>query len=58
MFWIAASVLAMVYCFVRGAWDLRQKRYLWGVLGIVSGIAVGTMPIQSHAIKIDLPASN
>jgi hypothetical protein len=58
MFWMAASVLAMLYCLVRGALDLRQKRYLWGVLGILSSIAVGTMPIQTHALKIDLPASN
>ena len=56
--WLAAMSLAIIYCFARGAWDLRQKRYLWGILGLLSGIAMSTMPIQSHAIKMDLPVNN
>lgn len=53
--WIYASHAASIYCIARGVVDLRQRRFLWGALGIVSGLLLGLTPIQSHAVKYDLP---
>lgn len=55
MFWMATFGLAALYCLVRGAWDIRQKRYIWGAIGLLSGVALVLMPIKSHAIKMTLP---
>jgi len=60
LFWTLAGALAVLYCVARGVQDLRQKRYAWGALGIVSGAVLLFTPLgaQTHAVKIDLPASN
>jgi len=52
-------VLAGLYCLARGVMDLRAKRWVWGVLGIVAGIAIMAAPIptETRAISIDLPAA-
>ena len=59
LFWTLAGALAALHCVARGVQDLRQKRYIWGALGIVSGAILLLTPIgaQTHTIKIDLPAS-
>jgi hypothetical protein len=38
--------------------DIRQRRYGWGVLGIVVGLALLSAPIQIRAVKYDLPAAS
>lgn len=50
-------VLAGLYCLARGVMDLRAKRWLWGALGIASGVAVMLAPIptQVQTISVDLP---
>ena len=43
MMWVpfAVAVLApMIFCFVRGAVDIWEKRYVWGGLGILSGLLI------------------
>lgn len=53
---IAASLL----CFVRAVVDFRARRFVWGGLSLVvaSVLLWGLMtPIQTHAVKIDLPAA-
>ena len=47
-------VLAGLYCLARGALDLRAKRWIWGILGIVAGIAIMMAPIPTQ-VRIDLP---
>lgn len=44
------------FCLLRGVMDLRQRRYVWGALGITIGLALLSTPFQTHAIKFDLPA--
>jgi hypothetical protein len=58
LFWFIGLFLAGIYCVAQGIQDVRQKRYLWGALGILSAIPIWLAPIPSHAIKIDLPVSS
>jgi len=49
------ALAAGVFCLARGATDLRQHKYIWATLGILSGLAlIVTTPIPTHAEKIDL----
>jgi hypothetical protein len=55
MLTLVVALLVAVFCFVRGATDLRQRRYIWAALGLVAGAAlIVTTPIPTHAEKIDL----
>jgi hypothetical protein len=56
--WLLASGAAAIYCIVRAIFDLRQKRYMWGVLGLISAAVLLLTPVKTHAVKIDLPRSN
>jgi hypothetical protein len=53
--WSVAALAACLYCIVRGVVDLRQKKYVWGVLGIASAAVFMFVRVPSHAVKIDLP---
>ena len=56
--WFAVGGAVGLFCIVRGIVDLRQKRLVWGALGILGGLALWTTPIQTHAVKYDiLPAA-
>ena len=55
LLWSAALLAAAIYCLVRGIVDLRHKHYAWGVAGILSAGAILLVPIQTHAVKLDLP---
>jgi uncharacterized membrane protein HdeD (DUF308 family) len=48
-------VLAGLYCLARGVMDLRAKRWAWGALGIVAGIAIMAAPIPTQSVSVDLP---
>ncbi len=52
--WLVAATGAGLYCLARGAVDLTQRRYGWGVASILAGIAIFLVPLQSHAVKLDL----
>ena len=58
LLWSGAAFGAALYCLVRGAQDIRAKRYVGGALGIVSALVFLMTPIQTHAIKVDLPAAS
>ncbi|TWB73333.1 hypothetical protein FBZ87_105254 [Nitrospirillum amazonense] len=49
------TFVAALYCLVRGLLDLRQKRYVWGVLGLLCGVGVLVMPIHTHAVPWTSP---
>lgn len=53
--WLVAGPAAAVYCIARRSVDLRQRRFLWGALGLIAGLVLMTTPIESHAVKYDLP---
>jgi hypothetical protein len=57
--WQFVAMVAAVaaFCVVRGIFDLIGKRYAWGVLGIVLGLFVLVTPVQTHAVKVDLPVN-
>lgn len=47
-------VLAGLYCLVRGVVDLRAKRWIWGVLGLVSGIGILAAPVPTQ-VQVTIP---
>ena len=55
LFTISAWI-AVFYCLARSVVDLRAKRYIWGAMGIISAVLFVSAPVQTHAVKIDLPA--
>ncbi|KQM86586.1 hypothetical protein ASE67_08455 [Sphingomonas sp. Leaf23] len=55
-FWMLALAAADLYCLARGIVDLRARRYGWALAGLASAAAILTVPIPSHAVKIDLSA--
>lgn len=58
--WISMLVLfaTIVYCTARAIVDLRQKRMIWGIVGLASALALMSLPIKTHAVKINLPAAS
>ncbi|MDE1149621.1 MAG: hypothetical protein PW843_23970 [Azospirillaceae bacterium] len=50
MAFVIIAVLAGVYCLVRALLDLRQKRYVWAVLGLAVGIALLAMPVPTYSV--------
>jgi len=55
--WALAGIGASIYCIARGIVDLRSRNYVWGALGLVSAGIILLTPIQTHAVKLDLPMS-
>ena len=53
--WAFAGIGASIYCIARGIVDIRSRKYIWGVLGLVSAGFILLTPIQTHAVKFDLP---
>lgn len=56
--WIAATGLAAIYCLLRAIVDFRAKRLGWAVAGFASAAILLLAPVQTRAIKIDLPAAH
>lgn len=54
VWWSFAALGAALFCIVRGLVDLRQRKYIWGALGIISAAIIMLTLIQTHAVKIDL----
>jgi len=55
--WTAIALIVALYCIVRATIDLRRKQYLWAIAGYMSAAAILVTPIQTHAVKVDLPVS-
>ena len=53
--WIWAALAAGIYCIARAIVDLRQRKYIWAAFGLVSATIFVLSPIQTHAVKVDLP---
>ncbi len=57
MIWWLATVLIGCFAIVRGVVDLREKRHVWGALGVVCGLLLvlnAPMP-PSRSVVLDLP---
>jgi 4-amino-4-deoxy-L-arabinose transferase-like glycosyltransferase len=48
-------VLAGIYCLARGVMDLRARRWVWGALGLVSGIGILAAPVPTQ-VQVTIPA--
>ncbi len=55
--WNFAALVAAIYCIAKAVIDLRASRYAWGIVGLLSAVVFLMTPIQTHAVKIDLPAA-
>lgn len=53
--WMIALVGAALYCLFRAFLDLRERRFGWAVAGAMAAVILFSVPIPTHAIKIDLP---
>jgi hypothetical protein len=54
--WMLSAVAAAIYCIVRAIVDFRQRKYAWAALGALSALVFILTPVQTHAVKVDLPA--
>lgn len=55
------AIAAFLLCSVRAVVDFRARRFVWGglSLAVASVLSWGlTTSIPTHAVKIDLPATN
>lgn len=57
MFTPVALGAALLFCVARAAFDLRARRWGWAAAGIGCAIILRIVPVQTHAVKIDLPAA-
>jgi hypothetical protein len=57
LLWNVAALAAAVYCVLKAVSDLRARRYVWGIVGLLSAAVFLATPIQTHAVKVDLPVA-
>ena len=57
LWWIGLAG-ACLFCVVRAIVDLRARKYVWGALGLVSAALFLLTPIQTTAVKIDMPEAH
>ena len=57
-FWMTALMAVILYCIAQGIRDLKAKQYGWAIAAAFAAIALASMPIQSHMVKIDLPVAD
>jgi hypothetical protein len=56
--WASIVLAVALFCIVRGIVDVRQRRYAWGAVGIIAGLALLLTPIETHAVRLDLPVGS
>ena len=57
-FWLAASVALLAYCVAQAIRDFRAKHYGWAAAAAIAAILLLMMPMQTHAVKVDLPMAS
>jgi len=53
--WNIAALIAAIYCLIKAVLDLRSRRYAWGIVGLASAAVFLLTPVQTRAVKFDLP---
>ena len=48
-------IVVSLYCAVQAVQDYRRRNYLLAALGAACVVLIWTMPIHTHAVKLDLP---
>ena len=54
--WIAVLLAVCIYCTAQAVRDFRRGNYAMAAAGAACVVLLLLIPIQSHAIKLDLPA--
>lgn len=54
-FSMIALLAVIIYCVVQAVRDVRAKRYGWAAAAALSALLLLTLPIPTHAVKVDLP---
>lgn len=57
-FWMAALTTVLVYCVAQAIRDFHAKRYGWAAAAAIAAALLLLMPMQTHAVKVDLPMSD
>lgn len=57
MFTPVALGAALLFCVAHAVFDLRARRWGWAAAGIVCAVMLLLVPVQTHAVNIDLPAA-
>ena len=54
---ISAALLLLVsfYCAAQAFLDYRRRNFLMAALGAACMVVIWTVPIHTHAVKVDLP---
>lgn len=52
---VALIVLIAIYCAVQAVREYRRGAYLMAAAGAACALLLLLLPIQSHAVKVDLP---
>jgi len=55
---LAPLLFAAAYCLARAVVDARQRRWWWAITGLVAAIAIITLPLPTHAVKVTIPVSD
>jgi hypothetical protein len=55
--WTAIGLIVAIYCLTRAVEDVRQKRYVWAAIGFGCAALILFLPVQTHAVKVDLPVA-
>ncbi|RXR30928.1 hypothetical protein EQG66_01165 [Sphingobium fluviale] len=56
--WTIAALIACAYCIAKAVIDIRARRFIWGIVGLVSAAIFMLWPTQTHVVKVDLPTTN
>lgn len=54
---IAGPAAALIFCIVQAVRDFRAKRYAWSAAATICAGLLLAMPVETHTVKIDYPAS-
>lgn len=52
--WYVIEGLAGVFCIVRAAFDFRERRFVWGVAGLLFAAALLSPAPAGHAVTVTL----
>ena len=53
--WIWVLPLVAFYCLAQAVRDFRRRQYVAAAIGAGLAVAIMFIPIQTHAVKVDLP---
>jgi hypothetical protein len=55
--WTFMALLVAAYCLARSVADWRAGRKRWALAGLAAFATILLTPIQTHAVKVDLPVA-